>query len=98
MERILRPHLAWMSARVNPNRAKQFWPVAVLGLAAFLFFARLGSRAVWSEELRWVEIPREMLLNGDHFQPTINGHSYYDKPLGSYWLVLAAAEITGAVN
>ena len=73
-------------------------PAGVLLLAAFLFFSRLGERAIWSEELRWVEIPREMLLNHDLFRPTINGHSYYDKPLGSYWLVLAASLFTGEVN
>src|SRR5438067_1041566 len=68
---------------------------AVLALAAVLCFARLGDRALWSMELRWAEIPREMRLTGDFTRPTINGHLYYDKPLGSYWLVLAAAWLRG---
>ncbi len=70
----------------------------VLALAALLFLARLGTRALWSEELRWAEIPREMVRSGDYFRPTINGHEYYDKPLGSYWLVLGAAWLTGDVD
>ncbi len=70
----------------------------VLTLAAILFFARLGDRALWTMELRWAEIPREMRLNHDYFWPTINGRSYYDKPLGSYWLVLAAAQLTGSLD
>lgn len=71
---------------------------AVLGLAAVLFFARLGQRALWSEEVRWAAIPREMARAGDWFWPTFNGHVYYDKPLGSYWLVLVGARITGGID
>jgi 4-amino-4-deoxy-L-arabinose transferase-like glycosyltransferase len=70
----------------------------VLGLAAFLFFARLGARALWSSEFRWAEIAREMLHSGDYFWPTINGHVYYDKPLGSYWLVVASSWVMGGLN
>jgi len=70
----------------------------VLGLAAVLFFARLGARALWSSEFRWAEIAREMQLTGNYFWPTINGRLYYDKPLGTYWLVVAATWITGGIN
>ena len=68
----------------------------VMILAAILFFARLGARALWSSEFRWAEIAREMRLTGNYFWPTINGRLYYDKPLASYWLVLWAADLTGA--
>lgn len=71
---------------------------AVLGLAAVMFFARLGARALWSSEFRWAEIAREMHLTARYFWPTLNGRVYYDKPLGSYWLVLGAAELTGKVD
>jgi 4-amino-4-deoxy-L-arabinose transferase-like glycosyltransferase len=63
--------------------------------AALLFGLRLGERALWSEEVRWAQIPREMLRSGDGLHPTLNGRTYYDKPLGSYWLVLAATWIRG---
>jgi 4-amino-4-deoxy-L-arabinose transferase-like glycosyltransferase len=72
--------------------------MVVLGLAAILFFARLGVRALWSSEFRWGEISREMHLTGNYFWPTINGRSYFDKPLGSYWLILGVGWIIGAVN
>jgi len=71
---------------------------AVLTLAAVMFFARLGARALWSSEFRWAEIAREMHLTSRYFWPTINGRVYYDKPLGSYWLVMAAAWLTGGLN
>jgi 4-amino-4-deoxy-L-arabinose transferase-like glycosyltransferase len=73
-----------------------FW--AILGSAAVLFFARMGSRALWSSEFRWGEIAREMRVTSNYFWPTINGVVYYDKPLGSYWLVVLASFVTGGVN
>ena len=74
------------------------WAGGVVVLTAILFFARLGARALWSSEFRWAEIAREMLLTHNYFWPTINGHVYYDKPLGSYWLVVMAAPLTGGLN
>jgi 4-amino-4-deoxy-L-arabinose transferase-like glycosyltransferase len=74
--------------------------IALLLLVAtsLLFFWRLGDRSVVSEELRWAEIAREMRASGDYFHPTINGTTYYDKPVGSYWLIVAASHLTGEVN
>ncbi|HZC46069.1 MAG TPA: glycosyltransferase family 39 protein [Candidatus Acidoferrum sp.] len=70
----------------------------VLIFAAILFFARIGARALWSSEFRWAEIAREMLVTHNYFWPTINGHVYYDKPLGSYWLVIFSTPFTGGLN
>ena len=70
----------------------------VLVLAAVLFFARLGARALWSSEFRWAEISREMIVTHNYFWPTINGHVYYDKPLGSYWLVIPSTRFTGGLD
>jgi len=70
----------------------------VLALTAILYFARLGARALWASEFRWAEISREMIRTGNYFWPTINGHLYYDKPLGSYWLVLASMPFSGGLN
>ncbi|MFL5331527.1 MAG: ArnT family glycosyltransferase [Gemmataceae bacterium] len=70
----------------------------VLAIASILFLPRLGERGVVSEEFRWAEVAREMRLSGDYFHPTLNGQSYYDKPLGTYWLIVAASFFTGEVN
>ncbi|QVL31929.1 glycosyltransferase family 39 protein [Telmatocola sphagniphila] len=72
--------------------------IGIVALSAVLYLGRLGDRGVISEELRWAEVAREMDLTGNYFWPTIDGKLYYDKPLGSYWLVLAAAKIPGEVN
>jgi 4-amino-4-deoxy-L-arabinose transferase-like glycosyltransferase len=81
------------------NQLLERWgALAVLLLTATLYFVRLGSRALWASEFRWAEITREMLLKGNYFWPTINGRVYYDKPLGSYWLVIASTWITGRMD
>jgi 4-amino-4-deoxy-L-arabinose transferase-like glycosyltransferase len=71
---------------------------SVLALTAILYFTRLGTKALWASEFRWAEIAREMVRTGNYFWPTINGHLYYDKPLGSYWLVLASIPVSGGMN
>ena len=87
-----------MTDGVGRVRSWRLLACLVLAGATALYFARLGDRALWSEELRWAEIPREMARTGDLFWPTINSQTYYDKPLGSYWLVLAAAPLAGGIN
>jgi 4-amino-4-deoxy-L-arabinose transferase-like glycosyltransferase len=74
------------------------WMVALLSVVFVLLFTRLGARALWSSEFRWAEISREMITTGNYFWPTINGQVYYDKPLGSYWLVIASTVFAGGMN
>ncbi len=71
---------------------------AVLIAAATLFLARLGDAGTVSEEVRWATVAREMRASGDYLRPTFNGQLYYDKPVGSYWLVVAASHLTGGVD
>ncbi len=87
-----------LSARSEHD--SRFWVRAglVLILAAVLFLTRLGARALWSSEFRWAEIAREMIVTHNYFWPTINGHVYYDKPLGSYWLVIFSTPFKGGLN
>ncbi|MGO9056985.1 MAG: glycosyltransferase family 39 protein [Candidatus Binataceae bacterium] len=76
----------------------RWYGTGVVALAAVLLLARLGARALWASEGRWAEVAREMLLNSNYFWPTINGHLYYDKPLLSYWFIVAATYLTGGLN
>ncbi len=76
----------------------RWYAPAAVGLAALLFLARLGVRALWASEGRWAEVVREMLLSSNYFWPTINGQVYFDKPLLSYWFILPATYLTGGLN
>ncbi len=70
-----------------------FWAVAVI-----ILFWGLGDRHLWGSEGRWAEICREMLLTRNYFHPQINGETYFDKPLLSYWAILAVSWVTGCLN
>jgi 4-amino-4-deoxy-L-arabinose transferase-like glycosyltransferase len=70
----------------------------VIALAGLLFFTRLGAPSLWRSEFLWAEIAREMRLTHDYFWPAIMGRVYYDKPLVSYWLILAATWMTGRLD
>src|SRR5271155_2832715 len=87
-----------LSARSEHDSRFRVRAGLVLILAAVLFLTRLGARALWSSEFRWAEIAREMIVTHNYFWPTINGHVYYDKPLGSYWLVIFSTPFTGGPN
>lgn len=83
---------------VSEEGGSPWYGTAVVALAAIMFLARLGARALWASEGRWAEVVREMFLNHNFFWPTINGTLYYDKPLLSYWFIAAAANLTGGIN
>jgi hypothetical protein len=75
------------------------WAIFLLGLVAFLLlFVGLGNRWLWGSEGRWAEIPREMFLTGDFFHPRIGGEPYFDKPLLTYWFIIAITAVTGILN
>ena len=85
--------------RDGPESARFTWALAaLLAGAALLFLVRLGEQGVVSEEVRWAEVAREMRASGDWLRPTINGQVYYDKPVGSYWLIVAVSGLLGGVD
>src|SRR6516165_3799966 len=94
----LAEHTSARSQKQKSESKIDWATLAVLVLTAILYLVRLGSRALLASEFRWAEIARELLLTRNYFWPTINGRLYFDKPLGSYWMVLASTPITGGVN
>ncbi len=72
------------------------WIYLIVSLA--LLVCMLGARSLWGSEGRWAEIAREMVLRRDFFHPTINWAPYFDKPLFTYWAIVALSWITGTIN
>ena len=70
----------------------------VLILAAILFFARLGARALWSSEFEWAGIAKDMIRTSNYFWEAMNGRMWFWKGLGTYWLVVASSHVTGGLN
>lgn len=61
-----------------------------------LFFVLLGSRPLFvPDEGRYAEIAREMVANHDWITPTLNGITYFEKPILFYWLGAIAIKVGG---
>lgn len=67
-------------------------------VAAILFFTCLGSRELWTQEHRWADIVYGMFFRHDFLHPYLGTARYYDKPLLSYWLVVAASKLFGGLS
>ena len=77
----------WISKRL---------PWVLLAASATLFFLPLGSRALWnSDEGRYAEIAREMLVLKDWISPHLNYVLYFEKPPLMYWLTAASLAAFG---
>ena len=67
-----------------------------MAASATLFFLPLGNRALWnSDEGRYAEIAREMLVLKDWVSPHLNYVLYFEKPPLMYWLTAASFAVFG---
>jgi len=73
--------------------------VALLGLAALLFFANTWGYDLWPpDEPRFGQVAREMMESGDYLAPHINGQPYKEKPPLLFWAIAAASWPAGDVT
>ena len=80
------------------KRSKFNIPAAFL-IFIFLYLVLLGVRPlIMPDEARYVEIPREMLADGDYVTPRLNGLRYFEKPIMGYWLIAGAMRVFGENN
>ncbi len=70
----------------------------LLVASAVLLFAALGARDIWTQEHRWADIVSGMFYRHDFLHPYLGENRYYDKPLLSYWLIAAIAQLTGGLT
>ncbi|HLW73866.1 MAG TPA: glycosyltransferase family 39 protein [Gammaproteobacteria bacterium] len=81
---------------VFSTRAKVILATALLALA---WFTGLGHRDLFqTDEGRYAEIPREMLVSGDWVTPRLDAIKYFEKPPLQYWATAAAFSVLGESN
>jgi 4-amino-4-deoxy-L-arabinose transferase-like glycosyltransferase len=81
---------------LSSTRVKILLAVALLGLA---WFVGLGHRDLFqTDEGRYAEIPREMLVSGDWVTPRLDTLKYFEKPPLQYWATAVAYTIFGESN
>lgn len=66
--------------------------------SAFILLFMLGGKEIWTEEIRWANICQEMMIRHDYFHPYLFHTPYYDKPLLSYWIIIAISHLIGTLN
>lgn len=94
------PREPWFPKPSPPLRPWGYREISCLlilaAVCALLFFSAPGFRSLWeTDEARYAEIPREMVLSGDWITPTLNYVKYFEKPPLNYWLVAISFELFG---
>jgi len=68
----------------------------ILFIFLCIYILPLGIRPlVVPDEVRYAEIPREMVTSGDWIIPRLNGLLYFEKPVMGYWLNGFAMKLFG---
>jgi 4-amino-4-deoxy-L-arabinose transferase-like glycosyltransferase len=80
-------------------RHRKWILLLLLVLSYPLFFYKLGDRDIWSpDEDEYVQVNREMVLDGHWIYPTVNGQPYSIKPPLFNWLGSSFAKLNGEVT
>lgn len=83
----------------HPRAWSRFFNPIYLFLGAvllMLYFAGLGYPPLYEpDEGRYMEIPREMILNHDYVTPHLDGVDYFEKPPLYYWLNVISIKLFG---
>ncbi len=77
------------------NLAKHGWLLLTLAIV-FVYFYGLGRMPfVGPDEPRYAQVAREMFVRGDYVTPTLGGHTWFEKPILLYWLIIAGYKLFG---
>lgn len=77
------------SNSVNQPDCKTLWIIFLL--ASLMFLPALGSVGlVNTSDAYYTEAAREMLMRRDFVTPYLNFEPFYDKPILTYWLIIAS--------
>ena len=79
-----------------PSQSARLVLALLLGAALIPYFVDLGGSSIWdANEAYYVETPREMMERGDYVFPMFNYEPRLNKPVLSYWMVIALYNLFG---
>lgn len=90
----MHPLSSWLAA--DRRRPVGLALLALIGLSLLAFFNQLGGLGLMDKtEGLFVEVARQMLQSGDWITPRWNGETFFDYPVGGYWLVALSFRLFG---
>jgi 4-amino-4-deoxy-L-arabinose transferase-like glycosyltransferase len=67
-----------------------------MALVCAAYFYGLGSfPLIGPDEPRYAQVAREMYARGDWVTPTLAGHTWFEKPVLAYWLMIVCYKLFG---
>jgi 4-amino-4-deoxy-L-arabinose transferase-like glycosyltransferase len=82
----------------DPQSIKADWRqiLVLVAICLFLFFFKLGSRALWDhDEGIHATMARNMVVTGDWVTPRFNGEAFFDKPSLFNWIGASSFALLG---
>ncbi len=85
-----------MNNSVSASDNWRIYAFILLLLYVLIYLLPLGLRPLMiPDEVRYAEIPREMIASGQWVSPSLNGLRYFEKPVMGYWVVAASMKLFG---
>ena len=78
--------------------AKRGWLLLFVLCACSYSFGLGRAPLVGSDEPRYAEVAREMLVRGDWVTPTLGGHTWFEKPALVYWAAIVGYKLFGVAE
>ena len=76
--------------------AKRAWLLFALIACAAYFYGLGNFPFVGPDEPRYAEVARSMYMRGDMVTPMLGGHTWFEKPVLPYWIMIAGYKLFGA--
>jgi 4-amino-4-deoxy-L-arabinose transferase-like glycosyltransferase len=75
--------------------AKRACLLLFFAIVAFYLYGLGKLPLVGPDEPRYAQVAREMFLRGDLITPTLGGHTWFEKPVLLYWMMMASFKVFG---
>jgi 4-amino-4-deoxy-L-arabinose transferase-like glycosyltransferase len=75
--------------------AKRVWLLLFIAIVGFYLYGLGQMPLVGPDEPRYAQVAREMFLRRDLITPTLGGHTWFEKPVLLYWLMMGGYKVFG---